>query len=145
VLPRASKYEFVKRWRPDQDWMFSSVCEVKGDGESIFYLDAHMGTERNWQEWAEGEIWPNSGGKITYFDAGLKGVSNTEVAAIWVPCYASEKSSKNPWNMTVSALSMEALEASDKKARQTLIDLATAFARQAHKDAKCDLASKLPS
>ncbi|WP_327697411.1 hypothetical protein [Streptomyces sp. NBC_00459] len=103
-----------------------------------------MGTARNWQEWAKGEIWSNYGRKSIYFNAGLKGVSNAEVAAIWVPCYAGEEAQKAPWNMSVAAFSVEPLEASDKEARQTLIDLATTFARQAHKDAKCDLPSKLP-
>ncbi|MER7842297.1 hypothetical protein ABTY98_42095 [Streptomyces sp. NPDC096040] len=100
---------------------------------------------RPWQEWADTEIAPNSGGKVTYFDAGLKGVSNTEVAAIWVPCYAHETTSKKPWSMTVFAHALKPLEASASESRKTLIDLATSFARQAHKDAKCDLPSKLPS
>jgi hypothetical protein len=145
VLPRASEYHFVENWSPDRDWHFMSTCVVEGNGEkAIFSLSAEMGSARPWQQWAKTEIPPNSGGKVTYFDAGLKGASNAEVAAIWVPCYASEESSKDPWSMTVLALALEPLEASDKEARKTLIDLATVFARQAHKDAKCDLPSKLP-
>ncbi|MFH8468746.1 hypothetical protein [Streptomyces sp. NPDC017991] len=146
VLPQAPKYSFDGTWRPDRDWGFRSTCTVTGDGkESLLILTAEMGSARPWQRWAGTEIPPNSGGKHTYFEAGLKGVSNSEVAAIWVPCYAKEKASKKPWNMTVLADALKPLEASDEKARQTLIDLATDFARQAHKDAKCDLPSKLPS
>ncbi len=145
VLPRASEYHFVGTWNPDRDWQFMSTCFVEGNGDkTIFSLTAQMGSTRPWQQWAKAEIPPNSGGKVTYFDAGIKGVSNAQVAAILVPCYASEESSKDPWNMTVFALALEPLEASDKEARKTLIDLATAFARQAHKDAKCDLPSMLP-
>ncbi|MEU6070391.1 MULTISPECIES: hypothetical protein [Streptomyces] len=146
VLPDASEYHFTETWRPDRDWEFRSVCTVKGDGDkSLFLLTAEMGSARPWQQWAETEIPPNSGGKITYFDAGLKGASNTEVAAIWVPCYSSEKESKQPWSMTVMADALKPLEVSDKEARQQLIDLAMSFARQAHKDAKCDLPSQLPA
>lgn len=146
ILPRAAEYRFIETWRPDRDWEFRSVCGVKSDEDkALFYLHATMGSARPWQQWAEGEIPPNSGGKTTYFNAGLKGVSNAEVAAIWVPCYAHERASKQPWNMTVFAHALKPLEASDKEARQTLIDLATSFAHQAHKDAKCDLPSELPN
>ncbi|MCW8097341.1 hypothetical protein [Streptomyces tauricus] len=146
VLPQAAKYSFDGTWRPDRDWQFRSACTVTGvDDESLFILAAEMGSARPWQRWAETEIPPNSGGKRTYFNAGLKGVSNSEVAAIWVPCYANEKVNNQPWNMTVLADALRPLKTSDKKARQILIDLAIDFARQAHRDAKCDLPSKLPS
>lgn len=144
VLPRASKYDFDETWRPDQDWGFRSTCTVDGDGEALLSLHATVGTNRSWRAWADDTLPPTSGGKITYFNAGIKGVSTADLAAIYVPCYRSEKTSKSRYNMTVFAHALKPLESSDKEARQTLIDLATAFARQAHKDAKCDLASKLP-
>ncbi|MFF7977647.1 hypothetical protein ACFZDK_00740 [Streptomyces sp. NPDC007901] len=145
ILPDASEYNFTETWRPTQSWEFRSVCAVKTeDNKALFYLQATVSSARPWKEWADTEIPPNSGGKITYFDAGVKGVSNAEVAAIWVPCYAHEKTSNAQYNMTVFAHALKPLEASDKEARKTLIDLATSFARQAHKDAKCDLPSRLP-
>lgn len=145
-LPTATRYHFRERQVATPDSYFKSRCNTYGDGDELLLtLAAEMGSARPWQEWAGDEIPPTSGGDRTYFNAGVKGVSNAEVAAIWVPCYASEKASKQPWNMTVFALVHKRLKASDKEARQTLIDLATDFARQAHKDAKCDLPSKLPS
>ncbi|WP_328431945.1 MULTISPECIES: hypothetical protein [unclassified Streptomyces] len=146
VLPGSPKYHFVETWRPDADWGFRSVCGVEDDdNKALFYLDAKAGPATPWPQWAKTHIPPNDGGKISYFNAGLKGISNSEVAAIWVPCYDHEKTSNARYNMTVFADALKPLEASDKEARQTLIDLATSFARQAHKDAKCDLPSKLPS
>ncbi|MFI1413158.1 hypothetical protein ACH4Y0_25050 [Streptomyces sp. NPDC020707] len=145
VLPQATTYEFEEDQVLTPDSYFKSRCDVNGDDDALLLtLNAKMGSDRPWREWADREIPPNSGGDRTYFNVGVKGVSNAEVAAIWVPCYASEKGSKQPWNMTVFALVHHPLEASDKEARQTLKDLATDFARQAHKDAKCDLPSKLP-
>ncbi|MGC5565614.1 hypothetical protein ACPYPG_22620 [Streptomyces sp. FR-108] len=145
VLPQAATYRFTERKDLTPDRHFNSRCNADGgDDDLLITLSAQMGSDRPWQEWADREIPPNSGGDRTYFNAGAKGISNAEVAAIWVPCYANEKTSKRPWNMTVFARSYGALEASDKKARQTLITLATDFARKAHKDAKCDLPSKLP-
>lgn len=144
-LPQATSYHFSERQVLTPDSYFKSRCNVNGDDDDLLLtLTAKMGSARPWREWAEDEIPPNSGGNPTYFDAGVKGVSHTELAAIWVPCYSSESASKQPWNMTVFALAHKHLEASDDEARQKLIDLATDFARQAHKDAKCDLPSKLP-
>ncbi|MCW8097342.1 hypothetical protein [Streptomyces tauricus] len=146
VLPRAATYHFEEEQVLTPDSYFMSRCDVTGDDDDLLLtLNAKLGSDRPWREWADSEIPPNSGGDRTYFNAGVKGVSNAEVAAIWVPCYASEKASKQPWNMTVFALVHKRLKASDKEARQTLIDLATDFARQAHKDAKCDLPSRLPN
>jgi hypothetical protein len=146
MLPRSSKYDFAETWRPDTDWGFRSVCGIKdAEEKALFFLDAKVGPATPWQEWAKTHIPRNDGGKITYFDAGLKGVSNSEVAAVWVPCYAHEKTSNARYNMTVFADALKPLDSTESKARQTLIDLATSFARQAHKDAKCDLPSNLPS
>ncbi|MFJ3778450.1 hypothetical protein ACIPX0_42900 [Streptomyces sp. NPDC090075] len=146
VLAQSSKYEFTGTWRPDQGWGFRSTCFAMGDNDkTLFSLTATVGYARPWQQWAEDDIPPNGGGKITYFNAGVKGISNAQIAAIWVPCYAHEKTSNAQYNMTVFALALNPLEASGKEARKTLIDLATSFARQAHKDAKCDLPSKLPN
>ncbi|MFJ3796493.1 hypothetical protein ACIPSJ_09400 [Streptomyces sp. NPDC090088] len=145
-LARSAHYDFTQNWNPDPDWRYRSSCITTGDNDQVlFSLDAKAGPATPWQQWAKTHIPPNNGGKITYFDAGVKGVSNTEVAAIWVPCYAHEKTSKAQYNMTVFADALKPLVASDKEARQALIDLATSFARQAHKDAKCDLPSKLPN
>lgn len=145
VLPGSPKYHFAETWRPDAGWGFRSVCGVEDqDNKALFYLDAKAGPAIAWQQWAKTHIPPNNGGKVSYFSAGQKGISNSEVAAIWVPCYAHEKTSNARYNMTVFADALKPLEASGKEARQTLIDLATSFARQAHKDAKCDLPSNLP-
>ncbi|MFJ2819483.1 hypothetical protein, partial [Streptomyces sp. NPDC087294] len=134
ILAPASHYDFAGTWRPDRDSGFMSTCFAQGDGDdSLFSLTAQMGSSRPWQQWVKTEIPPNDGGKLTYFDAGLKGAANTAVAAIWVPCYSHEQTTKRPWNMTVFADALKPLEVSGGDARQALIDLATSFARQAHK------------
>ncbi|MFS8204859.1 hypothetical protein ACLVWQ_40075 [Streptomyces sp. CWNU-52B] len=144
VLPQASAYDFDETQGPTAGRHFNNHCTVNGDDEDLLILSAEMVSAVPWREWTKAKIpWFSEGDRT--FNAGVKGVSNTKVAAIWVPCYASERASKQPWNISVFALAIEPLEASDKKARQTLIDLATDFARQAHKDAKCDLPSQLPN
>ncbi|PSM38901.1 hypothetical protein C6Y14_34900 [Streptomyces dioscori] len=146
ALPEASRYDFEQTWRPDADWGFRSRCGIRDENDNaLFYLDAKAGPDKSWQEWIKTHIPRNSGGKFDYFNVGLKGIYNSKFAAIWVPCYAHEKTSKSRYNMTVFADALKPLDASDKEAREILKDLATDFARQAHKDAKCDLPSKLPN
>ncbi|MFJ2260038.1 hypothetical protein ACIOKD_17120 [Streptomyces sp. NPDC087844] len=146
VLPQSSKYDFDETWRPDPDWGFKSQCGVGDENnERLLYLEARAASTTSWQRWAAHEIPSKAKGEEKNFGAGIKGVSTADLAAIYVPCYAREKTSNEPYSLTVLAHSLKPLEASDKEARQTLIDLATDFARQAHKDAKCDLPSKLPS
>ncbi|MFJ2818335.1 MULTISPECIES: hypothetical protein [unclassified Streptomyces] len=145
VLPKESEYHFVETSRSDAYWGFRSGCRVKGtSGTTLLSLDVEPSPAAPWQQWVKSHVPPNDGGKLSSFNAGLKGVANTQVAAIWVPCYAHESTSKARYNMTVLADALKPLEVSGGDARQALIDLATSFARQAHKDAKCDLPSQLP-
>ncbi|MGW1727386.1 hypothetical protein ACWCQK_31270 [Streptomyces sp. NPDC002306] len=144
LLPRAAAYDFHATWRPDQDWGFRSACIVEGSGdEPLLTLQATVGPSKSWQTWADEKLPPTSG-KVSYFNAGIKGVSTSDLAAVYFPCYRSEKTSKSQYNMTVFAHALKPLEASDGEARQALIDLAVSLAHQAHKDAKCDLPSELP-
>jgi hypothetical protein len=143
VLPRATKYDFSMTLRPTKDYSYRSSCDARGDGKSLLQLTADMGVAKPWRKWVDDELPPSLEGKRTYFNAGIKGVSTADQAAIYVPCYSSERASKQAHNLTVFALALKPLESADKEARQTLIDLATDFARSAHKEAKCDLPSKL--
>ncbi|MFI1484588.1 hypothetical protein [Streptomyces sp. NPDC020747] len=146
VLPRAASYDFDMRSSPIQDWHYNSNCFVKGDGKDLLLsLHANAVATVSWQKWADHELPPTSNGKLTDFNAGLKGLSTPRMAAIYVPCYSSERESKDPWSLTVFAQAPSGLEGSDKEARQTLIKLATEFGRYVHHEAKCDLPSKLPS
>ncbi|GAA2641218.1 hypothetical protein [Streptomyces vastus] len=144
ALPRAASYNFVMRATPIPDWHYISHCTGTGDGDNLLNLNAKVGPARSWRTWADRTLPPTSGGKRTYFNAGIKGVSTADLAAVYVPCYRSEKTSKARYNMTVFAQAPQGLEGSDNEARKTLIDLATALGRYAHEEAKCDLPSKLP-
>lgn len=144
VLPQARHYDFQERSGRDADWSYTSTCRAVGDDDQILLLlTADMGAAKPWQEWADHEM-PPTEGKRSFFNAGIKGISTLDLAAIYVPCYSSEEASKAPHNLTVMAHALESLEGSDKEVRQKLIDLATDFARSAHKEAKCDRPSKLP-
>jgi hypothetical protein len=143
VLPQAARYDFVTRSTPTPDWDYISNCSGTGDGKNVLNLHAKAGVAMPWRQWADHSL-PPSSGKRTYFNSGIKGVSTADLAAIYIPCYRNEKKTKEPYNLTVFAQAPEGLESSDKEARRTLIDLATAVGRYAHEEAKCDLQSKLP-
>ncbi|MFJ3778451.1 hypothetical protein ACIPX0_42905 [Streptomyces sp. NPDC090075] len=144
VLPDATKYDFSTGMSGQPGWHYNINCFAKGDGKTLLVLNANAVSTVSWQKWVEHEL-PPTKGKVTYFSSGLKGISATNIAAIYVPCYASEQNSQLPYSLTVYAQAPKGLRGSEEKERQTLIDLATTFGRYAHKDAKCDLPSKLPN
>ncbi|MFD5948863.1 hypothetical protein ACFWAZ_21745 [Streptomyces collinus] len=144
LLPRAATYDFVATSTSDPDESYLTTCSVTGDdNQGLLNLRAEMGVAMPWRQWADHNLPPTSG-KITYFDAGVKGVSTSDLAAIYIPCYASEAKTKQPHNLTVFAHATEDLPGSDSENRQKLVELATAFGRNAYKEAKCDLPSRLP-
>ncbi|MFF7042585.1 hypothetical protein ACIP4T_14840 [Streptomyces massasporeus] len=144
LLPRAAEYDFVTTSTPDPDESYINTCSVMGDNnQRLLNLHAEMGVAMPWRQWVDHNLPPTSG-KVTYFDAGVKGVSTSDLAAIYVPCYSSEAKTKQPHNLTVFAHATEELPGSDSENRQNLVDLATAFGRNAYKEAECDLPSRLP-
>ncbi|MFJ6127072.1 hypothetical protein ACIQKE_18490 [Streptomyces griseoviridis] len=142
ALPEAADYDFTTGMSGDPGWHYNSDCSAKGDGKTLLILHANTVSTVSWQRWVDHELPPRKG-EVTYFDSGLKGLSATNLAAIYLPCYASEAEMKRPYSLTVYAQAPAGMEGSGKETRRTLIDLATDFARQAHEDAKCDLPAKL--
>ncbi|MPY30726.1 hypothetical protein FNH09_05170 [Streptomyces adustus] len=144
VLPQAAQYDFVMTSTPDPDESYSGTCSAIGDdSQHLLNLHADMGVAMSWEQWAEQELPPTTG-KVTYFSAGIKGVSTSDLAAIYVPCYSSETNTKQPHNLTIFAHALKSLKGSDSEVRQELIRLAESFGRYAHREAKCDLPSRLP-
>ena len=144
VLPQATSYEFVTGPSSKPDRHYNSDCFAKGDGKNFLILHANAVSTVSWRRWADHEL-PPIEGKVDDFSAGMKGISATNLAAIYVPCYSREKVSKEPYSLTVYAEAPQGLEGSNEEGRQALIELATAVGRYVHKEAKCDLPSKLPS
>ncbi|MFG2497295.1 hypothetical protein ACGFSB_03620 [Streptomyces sp. NPDC048441] len=146
ALPQFSSYDFQEQLNPPADYSYRSNCEVLGNQDTaLLDLTANMAFAEAWQKWEKKVIKPRSHGEITYFDAGIRGVSSSNLAGIYVPCYTRERSSKQAHNLNVIALAIEPLQGSEKTKRQKLIALALDYAHTAHKQAKCDLPSKLPN
>ncbi|WP_327297307.1 MULTISPECIES: hypothetical protein [unclassified Streptomyces] len=146
TLPRASHYDFSTTSSPSANHRYSISCTVHGDDNKELLLEtAKIGYERPWRKWAAEEVPPTSGGKITHFNAGIKGVSAPTLAVIDVPCYAHQGATGTPYNLTVIAMALKPMQGSDNQIRQNFVDLALDFAKASHKDAKCDRPSVLPA
>ncbi|MFJ4702589.1 hypothetical protein ACIP5N_30995 [Streptomyces sp. NPDC088768] len=63
---------------------------------------------------------------------------------IGVPCRTSRAPGEAVRDLAVSVRASEPLDTWSGNARKVLLTLATDFARQAHKDARCDLPARLP-
>ncbi|WP_324607887.1 hypothetical protein [Streptomyces sp. Tu6071] len=63
---------------------------------------------------------------------------------IGVPCWPAEAPGEAVRDLAVSVQASEPLDTGSGNARKVLLTLATDFARQAHKDARCDLPARLP-
>ncbi len=144
ALPQAASYSFRERWSPGKDMDFRSSCSVRGDGDILLMLTAEPNTVSTWSDWQEYAVEPEDRRGLSRFTAGKHAVANTGVAALAVPCslYAGMKGV--PLYLTVVAQAGKPLEVPDGEARSVLVRLATDYARQAHKDARCTLPSRLP-
>jgi hypothetical protein len=77
------------------------------------------------------------------FKAGVMATASITRAAIQVPCHPAGSDTGMHRNLGVNVFLREAGEASEKDTRQALIDIVRSAAEYAHKDAKCELPSKL--
>ncbi|MFG2497297.1 hypothetical protein ACGFSB_03630 [Streptomyces sp. NPDC048441] len=149
LFPQSNKYSVIQASKGATVEYYGADCEVRGDdGESFLRLNAFLtATEpkkSNGKEW-DGDVFkPLSRGEIRHFDAGIKGTSASNLAGISVPCYGSGKFDKLPYHLAVYAHAPQSLRGSDKGKRQKLIDLALDFAHTTHKQAKCEVPSRLP-
>ena len=146
ALPPSSHYNLQESFSTDTGWPYRINCGVMDDGDSgLLELTAHMFTAPSKKVW-EDQILPPHKGKVSYFDAGVEGVSTSDMAGIYVPCYTSGRKGTRPpsTNLNVFVQALKPLQGSDRETRQQLIDLALDYAHTAHKQAKCDRPSKLP-
>ncbi|ASY33636.1 hypothetical protein CAC01_13920 [Streptomyces sp. CLI2509] len=145
VLPKASSYSFRDRWSPKGGMGFRNSCTVRGDGKVLLLLTAEPNTVSTWQDWQQHSVDPEDQRGLSRFPAGEHAVANSTVAALAVQCSPYEEmEGAPPVYLTVVAQANRSLDVSGDKARSALVRLATDFARQAHKDARCDLPSRLP-
>ncbi|MFD7549278.1 hypothetical protein [Streptomyces sp. NPDC059816] len=83
------------------------------------------------------------GNPLEDFKAGVMATASISRAAVQVPCHPEGRNTGMHSNLGVNVFLREAGEASDKDTRQALIDIVRSAAEYAHKDAKCELPSKL--
>ncbi len=147
VLPRYSVYSFSSKVEPGRD-LFASWCDVYGgkrpQRELLLSFWAHP-TALGWDEALDGDVFESQWGVgRAPFEAGEQAWAGPRMAVVGVTC--REKTMKEPEmnRLVVSVTAHTPLEARDAESRAVLKELVVDFARQAHKDAECEVPARLP-
>ncbi|MFC4612284.1 hypothetical protein ACFO9E_31710 [Streptomyces maoxianensis] len=154
VMPNKSRYYFndeVNSRAHDTDDNYTSACFVRGDAQQIISVRAEMmligpePTQKTADGWADDQIVANGPDKrpLKTFNAGNGAVASSRTSAILVPCTPPGQIPGGEYDLTVVVTLKQKSESSDAKTRQSLIDLVRSAAEYAHKNARCDLPSKL--
>ncbi|MFJ2111013.1 hypothetical protein ACIOEX_03655 [Streptomyces sp. NPDC087850] len=151
TLPDASKYEFQDsdQVRADpQDNDFLSSCFIRADGKTA------LATVTEMVRWNPPKLWSNrtvsnnsdiGAREFDSFNAGEKSISSYRFAAIYVPCVPDGILIGGTYNLSVEVRATQHSSASKSVTKRSLAEIALSAARRAHKQAQCDLPSKLPA
>lgn len=151
ALPDASNYTFqdTDKVRSDpRNSSFNSDCSVWVDGKTALVTSAEMMRSDPPELWREGVVADNeslSAGQARDFSAGDSALSGDSFAAIYVPCVPSGTIPGGNYSLSVQVRAVQRSAAPADAAQQSLVKLVLSAAEHAHKQAKCDLPSKLPS
>ncbi|WP_432160993.1 hypothetical protein [Streptomyces sp. NRRL F-5630] len=148
VLPKYSSYSFSSRVEPGRD-LFASWCDVyggKGKGRKYlvsFY--AHPTATDSWIEVRDGEIVQGEYGEgLEPFAAGARAWVGPRMAVIGMTCW-KKKTAKPEMNRLVATVTAKMpLATEHDKSVSALKKLAIGFAREVHREAKCEWPSRLP-
>ncbi|MGV9885051.1 hypothetical protein [Streptomyces sp. NPDC003006] len=148
VLPGQSAYSFdedpVRSHSAEASDSFSTSCFVRGDDDLLLSARAHMMLAEPHKTWAnsvfEGDV--GEEGRVTRFEAGIRGAASPDKAAAFVPCVPEGKIPGGGYNLSVVVDLKERGHSTEAQARKTLIDLTVSAASYAHKAAGCTLPAR---
>lgn len=151
VLPSQPTYSF-NNGHPDgridhSDSSYVSRCSVRGEEGVLLYVNAELMRDEPIDSWARSTI---ADRKTAYpddfedFTAGNGGVVSIRKAAILLPCVSAGKIPGGEYSISISVNLNRQAERSEAAVKDGLKALALSTAHFVHKDAKCDLPSRLP-
>ncbi|WP_203182793.1 hypothetical protein [Streptomyces pratensis] len=151
VLPEQTEYSFGSLYseaRIDQsDSSYTSRCSVRGEGSVLLYTNAELMRDEPVDSWASSTIADRQAdypGDFDDFAAGKGGVVSSHKAAILLPCVSAGRIPGGEYSISVSVTLNQQSENSVTTAKEALKDLVLSTAEFVHKDARCDLPSRLP-
>ncbi|MEU0270966.1 hypothetical protein [Streptomyces sp. NPDC006307] len=127
---------------------FSVHCRVKGGDRILFHTRAELTGHKPSDDWVK-EALNTQSAEVEKFSAGAMGVLHGGKAAILVPCSSSAKLPggifRGSYSLSVQVELHDYDRPASQKVRQGVTDLALGAAQYAHKRAKCNLPSDLPT
>ncbi|MFC8274879.1 hypothetical protein ACFUJR_20550 [Streptomyces sp. NPDC057271] len=151
ALPSQSEYSFEDRFNGENvaqgGSSYNAYCFVRGESDMLLSVRSQMVLPESPSSWAADAIGERQAARAEEFDAGSLGVVDFPglKAAILVPCSAPGTVVGGSFSLSVVVNLRPYDGANEEKVRQRLVDLAVGAAQFAHKDARCDLPSELPT
>ncbi|MFF6870962.1 hypothetical protein [Streptomyces sp. NPDC012450] len=151
VLPSRTSYSSEDRYDgknvTEGGSSYSAYCFVWGDGDLLLSARSRMVLAAPSKEWVREALEQERTRKAEEFEAGALGVVDPTSlkAAVLTPCSAPGTVVGGSYSISTVVHLRPHDGAGGPKVKQRLADLAVEAARSAHKSAKCDLPSGLPS
>ncbi|MFF0000454.1 hypothetical protein [Streptomyces avermitilis] len=148
ILPDEPSYSFdddVNIRVDDSDDSYRSDCFVAGGNSQLLSARTEMMRAEPAKEWVSSEVREKEpeAQSLTPFAAEYEGVASSNVAAAFVPCATEGHVPGGPYNLSIIIELKQHREASERKLREGLIELAKNAAAFAHQKARCDQPSKI--
>ncbi|MFH8609967.1 hypothetical protein ACH4D5_21050 [Streptomyces sp. NPDC018029] len=148
VLPGQSAYSFdegpVGSRSAEASDSFSTSCFVRDDDNLLLSARARMMMAEPRKTWEstvfEGDV--SEEGRVTRFEAGIRGAASADKAAAFVPCVPEGEIPGGSYNLSVVVDLKQRGELTEAQARKSLIDLTVSAASHAHKAAGCTLPAR---
>ncbi|MFD8939388.1 hypothetical protein ACFV0R_29775 [Streptomyces sp. NPDC059578] len=145
ALPKERQYTFINSPIQTSGYQYQVHCSARDeDRMTVIVLRTRLMQPMERENWISKQLNDSADDNpLVDFKAGLTATASTTRAGIQVPCDPKPGTLGGRNNLGVNVFLHEAGEASDKDTRQALIDIVRSAAEYAHKDAKCELPSKL--
>jgi hypothetical protein len=148
VLPKKSDYTFEDKIDGETvaqgGSSYTADCLVWGEGAVLLSARTQMLIAEPSRSWVAEGIGDELVPRAKSFKAGDMGVIAGGKAAVLVPCSAPGSVVGGSYSLSVVVNLRNHTDVDQPKLEERLVDLALGAARFAHKDARCDLPSKIP-
>ncbi|MER6913034.1 hypothetical protein ABT354_15305 [Streptomyces sp. NPDC000594] len=141
VLPERGEYDFYAEGSTGSK--FGPYCHIRHEGKNLMTVLINYTDGSDPDAWLKRQVERKTaeGARFGWFKAGYGGVSSTGGGAIYLPCFKDHPEGLGSLSVSVNLRQgSRAAPKETKAAAEFLVRRAAAFA---HKDAGCDLPSRL--
>ncbi|MGW4034229.1 hypothetical protein ACWEFL_33875 [Streptomyces sp. NPDC004838] len=123
---------------------YTADCFVRGESSVLLSARTEMMVVSSSESWTTQVLDGRSPSDVENFTAGSKGVASASRAAVLVPCTSAGRIPGGSYSLSVVIDLRKHDDSDERKVRQALENLAVGAAEYSHREAKCDLPSRLP-